>query len=281
MYLFRQIYLYFEENYFSASLNGNYDNLNFVKTATTLLMVVGGLCLGILIASFVIVFQKKVVGRFIRGLLSADAKDEKSARSLSDLSLAKSGVIRRELSRASVSRKLVSIVTEEGRVLSYESELREAFPSFAAEVAYENAEGADEKAEAEATRAEGAENTAALPVEEDWTPEIPEKDRAAREREVGGEEKREGTARRALKRTKSFLFEKRFRLSPIDFATARFFIPEENRYRAELRFREKGSSVLSLVLATLLILAVFLLSLRFIPVLVNMLDATVGNFKGR
>ena len=61
MYLFRLIYLYLEENYFSASLNGNYDNLNFVKTATTLLMVVGGLCLGIVLEAEIFKFYDGLV----------------------------------------------------------------------------------------------------------------------------------------------------------------------------------------------------------------------------
>ena len=79
MYIFRLIVQYFEENYFSSSLNGDYQNLNFTHTATTLLMIVGGICLGVLIASFIVVFERRVVGRFIRALLSMGAKDAQTA----------------------------------------------------------------------------------------------------------------------------------------------------------------------------------------------------------
>ena len=127
MYIFRLIVQYFEENYFSASLNADYENLNFTGTATTLLMIVGGICLGVLLASFIIVFEKRVVGKFIRALLAREAKDAETALSLSDLSLEKNGFIKRELSRASVSRKLISVVHADGTVTSFEDELALVF----------------------------------------------------------------------------------------------------------------------------------------------------------
>lgn len=251
MYLFRLIYLYLEENYFSASLNGQYENLEYVETATTLLMLVGALSIGIFVASCIIVFQKKVLGRFIRRLLAAGAKDKESARSLADLGLDKSGFIKHELSHATVSRKLVSVVDKDGVVTDYAAELAAAFPEFAAESL---AEG-----EGEASAAEGAEDEL-----------LPAADRAR------GEEKRKSAGERA----KTFFFEKKFRPAPIDFATAKFFIPEELRLRAEFRFREKGSSPWFLALAFFLCVALLFLGLRFIPLLVKMLDATIGNFRG-
>lgn len=252
MYLFRLIYLYLEENYFSASLNGQYENLEYVETATTLLMLVGALSIGIFVASCIIVFQKKVLGRFIRRLLAAGAKDKESARSLADLGLDKSGFIKHELSHATVSRKLVSVVDKEGVVTNYAAELAAAFPEFATESLSEGV--------GEISAVEGAADEL-----------LPAADRAG-----GTEEK----GKRARERAKTFFFEKKFRPAPIDFATAKFFIPEELRLRAEFRFREKGSSPWLLVPAFFLCVALLFLGLRFIPVFVKMLDATIGNFRG-
>ena len=249
MYLFRLIYQYFEEVYFSASLNGNYENLNFKGTVTTLLMLVGGLCLGILIASYIIFFQKKLTGRFVRALLDEQAEDPDSAKSLSDLGFATSGMIKSELSRASVSRKLISVVDAEGNVTSYEEELRYAFPEFA-----------------EALQGDAATET---PAEGELIPEDDLADGETEKKPSFGE------------KTKAFFFEKRFKLRPIDFATARFFIPEDLKYRAEFRFRDKGGSPLFLVFATLLVIVFFFLCLRFIPAFVNMLDISISNIRGQ
>ena len=242
MYIFRLIVQYFEENYFSSSLNGDYQNLNFTHTATTLLMIVGGICLGVLLASFIVVFERRVVGRFIRTLLSKGAKDAQTALTLSDLGLEKNGFIKRELSRASVSRKMISVVRGDGSVSSYQDEL-------AASLVPEDVAPAPTPSE-----------DGLIPEEDREGAPVPKK--SAKERIAG------------------FFFEKKFRLRPVDFATARFFIPEELGVRASLRFREKGSSPLWLVLATVLVLVLFLLCLRFIPAFVGMLDVSISNLKG-
>ena len=264
MYIFRLIVQYFEENYFSSSLNADYENLNFTGTVTTLLMIVGGVCLGILLASYVIIFEKRVVGRFVRSLLLRGATDAKTALSLSDLGLERNGFIKRELSRASVSRKLVSIVGADGNVRCYEDELALAFPEFAASLK-ENAVREDEASSApSADENTVSEETAS---EEDLIPDEDREDANAPQKGVGS-------------RAKAFFFEKKFRLAPLDFATARFFIPEALSYRASLRFREKGSSPWWLLLATLVVLALFLVCLRFIPAFVGMLDVSISNIKG-
>ncbi len=266
MYIFRLIAQYFEENYFSASLNADYENLNFTGTVTTLLMLVGGVCLGILLASFVIVFEKRVLERFIRALLARGAMDPETALSLAELNMEKNGFIKRELSRASVSRKLLSVVRADGTVASYEDELAAAFPEFAAAIAEKTEKGAQgEISEAPLTAEAGGEASKdAL---------IPEADR-----EAGGAT---AVGKKSVKeRTKAFFFEKKFKPRAIDFATARFFIPEALRFRAELRFRKKGSSPLWLLLAVLLVLVLFLVCLRFIPAFVGMLDVSISNIKG-
>ena len=255
MYIFRLIVQYFEENYFSSSLNADYENLNFTGTVTTLLMIVGGVCLGILLASYVIIFEKRVVGRFVRSLLLRGAIDAKTALSLSDLGLERNGFIKRELSRASVSRKLVSIVDAKGNVRTYESELRDAFPEFSANLA-------DERA------AEGREEESAEPL---LSP-----DQIIAETDTLGVEDTAPVPKTSPRTRRS---SRAFRLRAIDFATERFFIPEDLTYRAEIRSRKEGSSPLVLLLTVVLVAAFFLLSLYMIPTFVNMLDVTIGNLR--
>ena len=282
VYIFRIIYQYFEENYFSSSLNANYENLHFTRTATTLLMLVGGLCLGILIASFVAVFERRIVGKFVRGLLDKNARDPESALSLADLGLENNTFIKREMSRASVSRKLVSVVDADGTVRDYTAELSEAFPEFAervnAERSAKNASAEGEAAVADPLLPQDADADAASAsvLEQEL---LPSEDREE-EPPTEGAPKQKGFAR-VKDAVKGFFGGKKFKPRAIDFATARFFIPEDLTYRAELRFRKKGSSPWLLVLATVLVLAVFFLALRFIPAFVNMLDLSISNIKGK
>lgn len=260
MYVLRIIYQYFEENYFSSSLNANYENLHFTKTATTLLMLVGGLSLGLLIACFAAVFERRVVGKFVRGILAKGAEDPETAVSLADLGLENNVFVKREMSRLGLSRKLVSIVEEDGTVRDYESDLIAAFPEYAEEIAQERGASFAEKTAAyKAKRLAEGEVT-----EEDSL--VPEADRETGEKD-------------AQKQKKSF-FTTKFKPRAIDFATSRFFIPESLRLRAELRTREKGSSPWVLVIATVLVLLLFFLALRFIPAFVGLLDASISNFKG-
>ena len=113
MYLFELLYQYIEENYLSASLGSNYEYLNFTKTATTLLMIVGGLCLGMMIACVAAYIQKKHIGKFIRTLLAEKAHDKQAAKSLAELGFDKNALIKHELSIPSATRKLIAVVEDD------------------------------------------------------------------------------------------------------------------------------------------------------------------------
>ena len=256
MYLFELLYQYLEDHYFSSSLGENYEHLDFAKTSTTLLMIVGGLCLGMLIASILAVIQKKHVGKLARALLAAEANDEASAKSLAELGLDKSVFVKMELSRPSALRKLLGIV-EEGKSFTYLDELAEAFPEYAAKIRSEQGEAEDAVSE-EAKEKETAEIT----------------ETAAEARETAEE------SSPSEKKKLPFL-EKGFRVRKINLETAKFFIPESLRYRAEFRFREKGNSWWGVLIGAVALIALFLLCLRFIPMFVSMLDVSIGNVIGK
>ena len=257
-YLYRKIAIYMQEHYFSSNLDGEYENFVFTKTAPTLLMIVGGLSIGILIACFIAVFERRYIGRFLRTLLARGATDAEHALTLSEMGLAGKGLLKREISRAGVTRKLIAVVDADGTVRDYESELRAAFPEYAARLDDERGILA-EKGKSDADTETGD----AIIAEADM---------------IGGADTApaatEQTARRAAAPSRHF------KLRPVDFSTARFFIPEDLKFRAELRSRAKGSSPWMLVVATVVVIAFFLLALFFIPAFVNMLDITISNLRG-
>ena len=61
MYLLKQLFQYLNEYYFSAAL-GSYDNFE-IESVTALVVILGGLCLGMFLASLSIVVQKKHIGK--------------------------------------------------------------------------------------------------------------------------------------------------------------------------------------------------------------------------
>ena len=64
----------------------------------------------------------------------------------------------------------------------------------------------------------------------------------------------------------------------IDFTTAHFYIPEDLRYRAEIRFDEKGSSWRSAILLTVGAVVVAALLCAFLPDVVAFVDNLITLF---
>lgn len=67
-----------------------------------------------------------------------------------------------------------------------------------------------------------------------------------------------------------------FPLFVMDFDTAHFYIPEEEHYRAEVRFEQKGSGWRAMLLVVLVAVAVAALLLFFLPEILQMLDNMIG-----
>ena len=59
MYLLKQLFLYLDAYYFSASL-GTYENFE-IESVFALVVIIGGLCLGMIVASVVVFIQKRRV----------------------------------------------------------------------------------------------------------------------------------------------------------------------------------------------------------------------------
>lgn len=66
------------------------------------------------------------------------------------------------------------------------------------------------------------------------------------------------------------------RQTPMDVNTARFYISEENRIRAELRYSEKGSDIFMLIISALVFLMLAYLAVTFLPDLLDLLKNNIG-----
>lgn len=65
-----------------------------------------------------------------------------------------------------------------------------------------------------------------------------------------------------------------------ELSSARFYIPEEQRYRAETRYRRKGTDGVSLIFALILLALCAALVIFLTPELLTMLDNLITQIKG-
>lgn len=109
---FGDIWDYLRETYFSVDF-GEYRNFDLGSHSTTLAQIILGMMIGIMLASFAVVYERHFLGRAVRALLKSEAHDEESAKPLGELELQKSRLIKRSLRRRDSSlRKLIRYVGE-------------------------------------------------------------------------------------------------------------------------------------------------------------------------
>ncbi len=65
----------------------------------------------------------------------------------------------------------------------------------------------------------------------------------------------------------------------IDFETARFYIPEELRYKAEIRYARKGTDFISFGICVVIFIAAAFAAIYLIPDLIQLIDNFIGTFK--
>ena len=164
-----------------------YVHFSFDASArATVQTVILAFCIGILLASLYMLYQKLVPGNIIRAILKAEAHTPEAAKTLTELGLDKNPLYRFELRRNAVLKKTVLCTSEQ-----------------------ETGEDESEKAES-----------------------------AAKEE--------------------------------------RFYIPEEDKYRAEVRFDKKGNGVVGLVVTAILTVALAILLIKLTPAVLGMIDTLLG-----
>ena len=103
---------------------------------------------------------------------------------------------------------------------------------------------------------------------------LAEKASQSTDSEASEEKKKE--KRPFLNRVLSFFTGKNSEDFNVDFTKAHFYIPEELKYRVEVRFEKKGSGWLPVVLAAIGALIFTMLTCRFLPDILQMMDNIIN-----
>ena len=83
--LFEELWEYIEETYFSPEIPA-LDNFDFgTGTLVSLKTILIGLTIGLILASFITIYNKRYIGNFVRKLLSEECFDKESAKTLEEL----------------------------------------------------------------------------------------------------------------------------------------------------------------------------------------------------
>ena len=279
MSLWDEIWAYLDKYYFSATAGDQYVYLKFDgKTGMTVFSIIVGLCVGMAVASFVMLYQRNHVGRFIRRLFRKNAHTADTAVTLSELSLEKDGFLRHALSSpTSVVRKMVHIVTEKGILIRnlYRSEItpemEKAEWDRTAAAMEEKKKQEKLEREREYARKLAEKHGEALPEEPmEEAEDAPEAPMA----EVAAAEEVPTSKASVFGRLRGEKFPKP------DFKKDRFYIPEELKFRAGNRYeREKFGLPLAIGASVLFVVIGFLL-VRFLPLLLGLLDGSLQAMLG-
>ena len=209
MPLIKELWLYFYDTYFNPT--EYYENLNFgTGTMLSLRIIILGLCIGLSLAAFASVFNKRVLGKLVRKLIKQEALSPESAKSLYELGYAKSLVLHLAVKKSTALRRVVKC-REEEEFYSQQRVKREE---------YEKTRETD----------------------------------------------------KSLPRFK----EKEYKM---DSYSDSFYIPENMKYTADIKFEKKGSTWIGAIIFSVVMFFVFLAIIVFLPQILSLLNDFVGTFK--
>lgn len=214
--------------FFSPEL-GAYDNFNVNEGSfVSVKYIIIGLFFGIIFAAISAFYNRRVLGKFIRALIKADATSPEKAKTLAELGFDKNGFVRTSLRNGCTLKNSTSCVE---------------FDEFLRKMAEENEQNAQNTGAADGTGAdESAETATARKID-----------------------------RRVL-RDRDFI---------PDLATAHFYIPEDKKYSTEIKFEEKGTNVLTLILAIAFAIVFVGAAVMFFPDVLRFIDNFLNVMKGK
>ena len=205
--LWEEIWKYLEDKYFTIDY-GNYQHLQMSNPVFSIRTLLICFWVGIVLAAALAIFNKRVLGDFVRALLREEALSGETAKTLAELGFLRSTVIRQSLRSGVTLRRVV-------RCREEEEYLREM----------------------ERKRAEH-------------------------------EEKRKSDP--SLPKFKA----KEFRVNVDEH---HFYIPEELKYTADVKFEQKGSSWLGAVVFLVVLIVAMVILLLAMPTILSFLDGWFGN----
>jgi len=197
----------FLNEWFSPEL-GEYQYIGI--SGTTLRNMIFGILIGFFVACCITVFDRRVLGDFVRHVLYHECFSKKTAKTLEELGYLKNSFIRGSLKSGVSLRRVVKCVEEE----EYLEKCRKEYDALV-----------------QACEAEGKK-----------------------------------PPKQQLPKFK------------IDVSIMHFYIPEDMKYVAEVKFEKKGANWVTLVIAAVLFVVLALLVVFLLPDLLQMIDNMLGQF---
>ena len=215
--LWEEIVEYIKTKYFFAYA-GVYENFTIGEsTAMSIAIIIIGLVLGMIAAVVLGYFRNNTAGRVVRAIILQQAYSEDKAKTLSELGVEPTFLVRRALRSRSFLRKYVHYVGE---------------PVFSSNAYFSSKRDTKNSVEGEEEK-----------VFSGYNPYLRER---------------------------------------IDFENARFYIPDELHYAADVRYDKKGfgNSLPATIICVVALIAMGIICLRVFPVLIQMADNLTAIIKG-
>lgn len=207
--LWDELYEYFYTTYFNPDL-GSYENFDFgTGTLISLRTIVFGIVIGFMVAGFCTIFDKRVLGDFVRHLLHEECLSPDRSKTLYELGYHKNPMIRGSLRNGVSLRRVVRCVEEEA-----------------------------------------------------FSREVEEMRREYNEANKG---------KRALP-----FKAPAFRMEPENM---HYYIPEDLKYVADVKFEKKGTNWFVLLIAFFLMIAAVFLIFTFLPDILQLIDNFISMVK--
>ncbi|MBQ9806459.1 MAG: hypothetical protein IJW49_08155 [Clostridia bacterium] len=272
----RELLIFIQDRYFTVNF-GSYQNFTIGKTtAETIRLLIPALAIAIVVACMMTARVRVNQGRFVRRLLKNECLSPDKAKTLLELDMFRNAAIRRELSRGGNLRMVVRCRHSDGRDTGVgvyldrsAEELAELFEKDADEGESRSAkkEREDRKAKA-ADGEEKAEKTSretAAACADAATENAQKVDGLdAKKNDV---ERKEEQEMRKINRSA---------LPKIDFTTARFYIPEALKHRADVRFDSRGSSWAPAIASIVLVIFMTSIVCWLLPHVLSLADAIIS-----
>lgn len=233
-----ELLVYFYETYFSVNFHVYRHVPIGPEDNQSAQILIFGLAIGIILAAILTAYTRTKLGDFLRKLIKNGCLSPENAMTLSELGEFRNSSVRHELSRGVTLKKFV--------ICREETEYREQKNNT---ITQHNDT---------INRCDDIENGA----EEHTDNTIPDAPKTAK--------------KSFLRSVESFFSGKSADDFQIDFSTAHFYLPDELRYRAEIRFARKGSDWILIPITVVLSILFVALTCYFLPDVVQIMDNIIN-----
>ncbi|MBE6601892.1 MAG: hypothetical protein E7637_05240 [Ruminococcaceae bacterium] len=273
--LIHELLNYFQENLFTIDF-WLYENFSIdATTAKTISAIIPALAIALVLASFMTARLRVNMGRFVRRLLKKECLSPESAKTLLELDMFRNAALRRELCKGSSLRMVVRCLhadgTDTGVGIYQDMPLSrmlegvlddDAKPTTSKKRRKKNADNKEQSVES----ADGEAPVAAADAAVSDTVQVTDATVSAATQKT---DKSPENAHTVSKKT-------RYATKKVDFLTARFYIPEPLKHRADVRFDSRGSSWAPAIASIVLVIALSAFLCWALPYVLWLADAIIS-----